>query len=84
MTMRNSNNWPLFMKMVEAEYFIRTLYKDYTIRFISNNTEYIDNRGRIINLPNTPMRASYTVEVTHTQTNKTEYKLFYVNLPAKS
>lgn len=84
MTMRNSNNFERFMKLVEAEYFIRTMFNDYTIRFISNNPDYIDNRGRIIDLPVTPTRASYTVEVTNTKTNKTEFKLFYVNLPAKS
>lgn len=84
MTMRNSSNFERFMKLVEAEYFIRTMFNDYTIRFISNNPDYIDNRGRIIDLPVTPTRASYTVEVTNTKTNKTEFKLFYVNLPAKS
>ncbi|MDD4076503.1 MAG: Ig-like domain-containing protein [Bacilli bacterium] len=83
MTMRHSNNFEMFLGMVEAEYTIRTMFKDYTIQFYSNNPSYIDNRGRIIDLPLTPTRASYTVEITNKNTEKTETKLFYVNLPAK-
>lgn len=82
MTMRNSNNFKMFLGLVEAEYFIKTMFKDYTIDFYSNSP-YINNYGRIIDLPLTPTRTSYTVEIVNNITNETNTKIFYVNLPAK-
>ena len=84
MTMRNSNNFEMFLKLVEAEYIIRTKFSDYTIEFQSNNPTYINNNGRIFNLPTTATRASYMIKITHKETNAVETKLFYVNLPAKT
>lgn len=81
MTMRRSNNFKMFLRMVEVEYIIRTMYKDYKIE-ISSDSPYIDNRGRITSLPVIPIKASYNVKVTNNITKQMEQKTFYVNLPS--
>ncbi|MDD4166793.1 MAG: N-acetylmuramoyl-L-alanine amidase, partial [Endomicrobiaceae bacterium] len=83
MTMRHSKNFGIFLKMVEIEYFIRTMFKHYTIEFLSDNPQYIDNRGRIIKLPLIATRASYSVTITNTVTKQLEKRTFFVNLPAE-
>jgi len=81
MTMRHAGMWDKFLKLVESEYIAKTYLSDYTIKFVSNSP-YIDNRGRIIDLPTVATRASYNVQITDIN-GDVEQRLFYVNLPAK-
>jgi len=62
-TMRKAGMWPDFLKLVEAEYLALTNLKGYTITFISNDPEFVNNVGRIIKLPQTETVVSYTVQI---------------------
>lgn len=55
---------PIFQAMADAEYAVRQAQGDRTILFESNNPEYVDQTGRVIQMPDRPMTVSYTVTVT--------------------
>ena len=54
----------MFLRMVDAEYYVAKNFAEYQIEFISNNPDIIDNTGRIINAPETTQMVSYTIRVT--------------------
>ena len=82
MTMRHAGMWTYFLEMVEAEYLVRTFLDGYTITITSNSPQYISNTGRIIALPDVPLRVSYDVVITNSSGYNAQ-KTFYTNLPAK-
>ncbi len=82
MTMRHAEMWNYFKEMVQAEYLVRTVLKDYTITFQSSNPDLISASGRIINLPTVATRASYSVRISN-ESGYNATKVYYVNLPAK-
>lgn len=53
--------WWQFIEMVEAEYEIYTKYQDYTIKFVSNDTDILGDNGRIIDRPLYTTSVSYSV-----------------------
>ena len=53
-----------FYDLVHAEYNIQKNFSDYEIEFISNNTEIIDNTGRVISAPVETTNVTYTIKVT--------------------
>ena len=55
------------------------MYSDAEITFTSNNPEFLDNTGRIIEMPDRAMTVSYTitVNVNDVETSRT----FYSYLP---
>jgi len=55
---------PVFQELADAEYAVRAAREERIILFESNNPEYLDNTGRIIQMPDRPMTVSYTVTVT--------------------
>ncbi len=83
MTMRHAGRFNTFLRLVEVEFITRTMFKDYSINLISHNPDYIDNRGRIIDLPSELTNASYTIEITNNVTNQYQSKTFNVLLPKK-
>jgi len=78
-TLRNAGLVPLFEEFVATEYYIRTNYPNAEITFTSNNPDYLDNTGRIIQLPQRAMTVSYTITVT--DSGVTESRTFYTYLP---
>jgi N-acetylmuramoyl-L-alanine amidase len=54
---------PIFQELADAEYEIRLAQGERTIIFESNNPEYVDQTGRVIQMPNRSMTVSYTVTV---------------------
>ncbi len=54
---------PLFEEMVAFEYKIQSVFADATIEMVSNNPEYVDHTGRVINMPDRPTTVSYTITV---------------------
>jgi len=78
-TLRNAGLVPLFEDFVEAEYRIKTDFDGATITMVSNNPEYLDNTGRIIQIPQRALTVSYTITVTYGGT--TESRTFYTYLP---
>lgn len=69
----------LFEEMADYEYRIEKFHGDAAISFESHNPEYIDNTGRVINMPDRAMTVSYTVSVT--ENNVTKSRTFYTYLP---
>lgn len=57
----NLRIWNEFIKLVEAEYERITTFKDYEITFKSNNPDIIDDRGRVIAVPDVTTCVTYTV-----------------------
>ncbi|MDO9628845.1 MAG: Ig-like domain-containing protein [Acholeplasmataceae bacterium] len=55
---------PTFQAMADAEFAVRHAQGDRTILFESNNPEYVDQTGRVIQMPDRPMTVSYTITVT--------------------
>ena len=55
--------WREFLELVEAEYAYATEYKDYEISIVSNNTEIVDNHGRVVKTPEFATTVSYTVTI---------------------
>lgn len=70
---------PIFQAMADAEYEIRNVQGDRTILFESNNPEYVDQSGRVIQMPDRPMTVSYTVTVTEDGISTS--RTFYTYLP---
>jgi len=64
-TLRHSNLYGNAIDLITAEYLVLTELEGYTIAFTSNNPEYINNQGRIVNLPAVATRVSYTVRITN-------------------
>ncbi|MGD9887080.1 MAG: N-acetylmuramoyl-L-alanine amidase [Bacilli bacterium] len=62
-TMRKADLWEEFLNLVEGEYLAATNLKGYTVKFISNNPEYVNNWGRIVKLPNVNTKVSYTIQI---------------------
>jgi len=78
-TLRNAGLVPLFEEFVATEYYISSNYPDAQITMTSNNPEYLDNQGRIIQIPERAMTVSYTITVTND--GHTESRTFYTYLP---
>jgi N-acetylmuramoyl-L-alanine amidase len=80
-TMRNAGLWNNFMTLVQAEYDMLTKYNGYTVTFISNNTDLLDNTGHIIRTP------LYSTDVTYTITlakeGYTKSMTFHAVIPGK-
>lgn len=82
MTMRHAQLWVHFLDLVKAEYLIRTNLKDYTISFKSNS-KFINEKGRIIDLPEVESQESFTIKITNSN-GETQVKDFQITLPAKN
>ena len=78
-TLRNAGLVPLFEEFLDTEYYIKTTYPDAVITMTSNNPEYLDDEGRIIQIPQRAMTVSYTITVT--DNGVTESRTFYTYLP---
>ncbi len=78
-TLRNAGLVSLFEEFVASEYYVRTSYPNATITFTSNNPDYLDNYGRIIQIPQRAMTVSYTITVT--DNGVTESRTFYTYIP---
>jgi N-acetylmuramoyl-L-alanine amidase CwlA len=61
-TMRKAAMWDHFLDLVEAEYFVLTQMKDYSISIIPKSKN-IDNNGRIINQEDIDMELNYTLVI---------------------
>ena len=59
----NLEIWYEFLELVEAEYEMITTYKDYEITMVSNNPDLVDNKGRIISIPEYSTTVSYTITI---------------------
>ena len=82
-TLRRNNLYPNAIELIKAEYAVLTQMAGYTITFQSNNPEYVNNYGRIINLPSSSTAITYTVRIT----NNSGYDATVVlisTLPAKT
>ena len=66
-----SGYWPGFMKMVQVRYDIMKNYPDAKITMESNNSDIVDDTGRVINPPRTTTQVSYDITVTIGSTSKT-------------
>ncbi len=60
----NLEIWHEFIELVEAEYEMITTYKDYDISIKSNNPDIVDNRGRVISVPEYATCVTYTITAT--------------------
>lgn len=60
MTMRRAKMWDSFLDLVEAEYFIRTMMKDYKIT-LKSESDNIAANGRIINQDKIDKILKYTI-----------------------
>lgn len=69
----------LFEELAHYEYQIKKFHDNATISFESHNTEYLDNTGRVIKLPDRAMTVSYTVTVI--ENNVTKSRTFHTYLP---
>ena len=71
------NYWDDFMKMVEIEYILAKDYSDVTITMTPDNTDIIDETGRVKNAPAVATTVGYTITVTSGSTSKS-IKLYSV------
>lgn len=63
-TMREAGFYMHFKKLVEIEYNVLQFIKQgYTVSFESNNTEYVNNSGRVIKTSPLAKTVSYTINV---------------------
>lgn len=82
-TMRQNNLFANYEKMVEAEYLVNKFLDGYTISFISNNTDLVDNTGRILRIPDVDTEVSYLVTVENATTGFSETRLYSSIVPTK-
>ncbi|MDA3931340.1 MAG: Ig-like domain-containing protein [Tenericutes bacterium] len=78
-TLRNAGLVPLFEEFLATEYYIQMNFPDAEISMVSNDPEYLDDQGRIIQIPERAMTVSYTITVTND--GVTESRTFYTYLP---
>jgi N-acetylmuramoyl-L-alanine amidase CwlA len=78
-TLRMSNLYDDALELVRAEYIVLTILKDYNISFTSLNPNYVDDRGRVIKLPETATRVGYVVNISKGTYN--ESTILYSTLP---
>lgn len=78
-TLRNAGLIPLFEIFADVEYKVKDEFAGATILFESNDLDYLDNNGRIIDLPDRSMTVSYTITVT--DNGVTSSRTFYTYLP---
>ena len=71
------NYWEDFMKMVEIEYILAKDYSDVKITMTPDNTDIIDETGRVKNAPEVATTVGYTITVTSGSTTKS-IKLYSV------
>jgi len=71
------NYWEDFMKMVEIEYILAKDFSDVTITMTPDNTDIIDETGRVVNPPKVATTVGYTITVTSGSTTKS-IKLYSV------
>lgn len=71
------------LDMIYAEYLILEELAGYTIEFISDSPEYVDNSGRIIKLDDISRLISYQVKITNASTGYDESVILYSTLPTK-
>lgn len=64
-TLRMNNLYPYAIDMVEAEYTALTVLDGYKISFKSLYPEYVDDRGKMIKLPDYDTEICYIVNVTN-------------------
>ncbi|HNZ50185.1 MAG TPA: Ig-like domain-containing protein [Bacilli bacterium] len=81
-TLRRNNLYPNAIELIKAEYEVLTQLAGYTITFQSNNPEYVNHYGRIINLPSVSTPITYTVRITNSQGYDATVMLISI-LPAK-
>lgn len=80
-TLRRNYLYQHALELVQAEYQVLTELKDYTITFKSLNKEYVDDRGRIIKLPQVKTQVGYEVHITNH--NEYDQKItLYSTLPS--
>lgn len=78
-TLRNAGLIPLFEELEDIEYAIEKDFSDADITLVSNNPEYVDETGRVIQQPDRAMTVSYTVTVDLDGTISS--RTFYTYLP---
>lgn len=78
-TLRNAGLIPLFEEFVDAEFHMKTTFPNAQITFTSNNPDYLDNHGRVIQIPERAVTVSYTITVT--DNGVTESRTFYTYIP---
>ena len=78
-TLRNSGLIPLFEIFKQVEFKVLSEHGGATITFTSNNPDYLDNTGRVIQMPDRSMTVSYTITVV--ENGITESRTFYTYLP---
>jgi N-acetylmuramoyl-L-alanine amidase len=78
-TLRNAGLIPLFEEFVEIEYYVKTNHPNAQISMTSNDPLYVDNFGRVIQMPDRAMTVSYTITVF--ENGVTESRTFYTYLP---
>lgn len=63
-TLRMNNLYSYAISLVEGEYIVKTLLKDYKIEFTSLSPEYLDDYGKVIKAPENDTRLGYKLEIT--------------------
>ena len=62
-TMRDSDNWPYFKMMCEAEFYARKYLEGFNFEFICNS-DLVNDKGQVIKFPEVDTEITYQVRVT--------------------
>lgn len=63
-TMREAGMWDHFLNLVQIEYdVLQYIQEGYEVSFTSNNTDYVNNLGRVIKSSSLSKTVSYTITV---------------------
>ena len=73
--------WDEFIELVKYEYELLTKFSNYTISFVSNNTEFVSNTGRVIKIPAKDTTVSYTVTLTDKTTGNSNSVTYFTIIP---
>lgn len=82
-TLRRNNLYQNAIDLAKAEYLVLTELEGYNISFISNALEYVNNLGRVINLPDVDTRISYVVTITN-DSGYNQSVTLYSTIPGKT
>lgn len=78
-TLRMNNLYDYAIDIVKAEYEVLTKLRNYQISFESLNKEIVDDRGRVIKLPESETKVGYVVNISGD--NYHESKVLYSIIP---
>ncbi|MHC6201962.1 N-acetylmuramoyl-L-alanine amidase [Breznakiellaceae bacterium SP9] len=62
-TLRNAGLWDTALQLLQAEYLVAKELAKFKLSLSSLNPDYVNNKGRVIKVPTSPLNVRYTITI---------------------